>query len=490
MRILLIALALSFMGILFELPGHAATATPAQQPDIVVFLIDDVSRDPRSLFSDPARTPEVAAFARQGVEFRNAISPTPLSGPSRVSLLTGRHGHVNGMTRQTFEDAREVGLLPRAMRRAGYQTAFVGKYVNGFYKRHRTSSSVEPVARAWNHFDIVWDTVASDRYGWLGWTKEGTHRYGDAYEDHTSHVAADQAARRIRNTDPDKPLFMVVSLIDGHVPHIPLHRFEEHPSCAGIDPWDSPALDEKNVSDKPAYVQARKRAPWRDERRRADMVARCEATLTTDWVIGQVNDALRDSGRYERTFQVLLGDNGILYGEHRLRYKEHAYATPIPMYVRWPGGIGNQRRVVREPVAVVDLPRTFCALGGCTLADQDGKSLVPLIRGKRTRLDRDYIFTEMLHAADTDRRTCQGRRPAWSGVDTTLRYDETLWSYVRYQTGEEELYDLNRDRYRLRNLADARAYRPVLRDVRAMWQRTWQRDDVRWGPQLQLPELN
>lgn len=474
MRILLLATVLALTGILIGRPSDTAMAAPAGRPDIVLFYFDDSAPYPPRLWNDASRTPHIASFTQRGVEFSNAIATTPLCGPSRANLLTGKHGHNSGMTGQDIGDLRNVTQIQQRMKSVGYETAFIGKYINGFWNRYPTAGAVKRVAKSWDHFDVIWKTNVKV-FGWRQWTKRGTRRYGHEERDHSSFVAGKAAARHIRKAPRRKPLFMVVSLIDGHSPYLPLQRFSDHPKCRDIEPWKGPAYDEADVSDKPAYVRKTPRLKAASY----DLTPRCEVAMTTDWVIGTVNRALKDRGRYRDTLQMLVADNGAAMGDHRLGGKAHTYTMPVPMYARWPAELGNRKRVVRDPVAIIDLPRTFCAAAGCTMPRQDGRNLMPLIRGDRKQLGRRYIFTEMLRG-QKGYGTDPAARPAWSGVDTTLKYDDTLWSYARYETGEEELYDISHDPHRLENVAGKASAAAVLKYVRRMWRRTWDEEDVRW----------
>jgi len=69
-------------------------------------------------------------------------------------------------------------------------------------------------------------------------------------------------------------------------------------------------------------------------------------------------------------------------------------------------------------------------------------------------------------------------------VHSTRRYADRLWSFTRYHTGEEELYDISTDRHRLRNLAGKPAHAGVLADMRGFWRHVRGRGDVRWKGNL------
>jgi N-acetylglucosamine-6-sulfatase len=237
--------------------------------------------------------------------------------------------------------------------------------------------------------------------------------------------------------------------------------------------------NEADVSYKPRYVRLTPNATCRSHSLRR----RYEEAMTVDWVVGRVRRALVAAGRASDTLQILTADNGHDLGDHRLVGKGDPYSTWVPLFMRWPAVPGNSRRVVNEPVSNVDLGKTFCALGGCRFAFSDGESLVPQIRGWSQRIDRPDIYSEMLHRDPTDGQRVR-ERPAWIQIHSTHGYSDRLWSFTRYQTGEEELDDLTADPHRLQDLAGNGSYAGVRTDPRAFWQEVRDRDGVRWERSL------
>ena len=96
------------------------------------------------------------------------------------------------------------------------------------------------------------------------------------------------------------------------------------------------------MSDKPAWVQA---LPRRDEPA-YDLRTRCEETMGVDWAVAQVTAALEETGRLDDTLLVFTADNGYLIGDHRIEDKLVPYATPVPLYVRWPSRWGDEARTI------------------------------------------------------------------------------------------------------------------------------------------------
>jgi len=471
--IVVMALVLALLGTLFELPLRAVeAATP--KPDIVLFYLDDFAPHPARMWNDRARTPELARFANRGLEFENAIVSTPLCGPSRANLLTGKYGHANGVTQNDIRRYDPGTSLSPKLRSRGYKTVFIGKHINRLKNQYPNRRAMTRLSAKWDRFDVMWENQGRV-FEWTQYRKSGTREYGKGSLQHSTYVAAKRAAEVIDKSKRSKPLFMVISLVDGHKPMTPLKRFKGDAACADIGRWSGPAFNEADVSDKPRHMRATPKLPLASYPLRQ----RCEQLLTVDWAVATVRKALQRNGRLSNTLQVLTADNGWLMGDHRLEGKTYPYATRVPLYMQWPAVIGTKGRTVREPVSNVDFGRTFCALAGCAMPASDGSSLLPLINGTRKQLGRQFLYVEMLHA----NRYYGGRpwaRPAWAGVETTLGYDDTLWAFTRYQTGEEELYDLTNDPHRLVNLAGRAAYAAVRRDLRGFWREVWVRDGVKW----------
>jgi arylsulfatase A-like enzyme len=457
-------------------PAPGPAYGTARRPDIVMFYLDDFAPQPRSLWSDPERTPHLARFVNRGLRFDNAIVSTPLCGPSRAGLLTGRYGHSTGVIANDVSPYRGDNTIAEKLGKAGYRTVYVGKHINRLAEDRPARVQMDRLAQHWDEFDVMWEDQGKF-YDWLQYRKDETVRYGLEPGDHSSRVAAELAVEHIEETPDGQPLFLLISLVDGHQPNIPMRRHADHPSCAGVEPWSGPAFNERDVSDKPSHIRATPRLSIEAY----DLVSRCEQSLTVDWVIGKVTKALRDAGRLEDTMQVLTADNGWLMGDHRIVGKSYPYATAVPAYVRWPAVLGSARRVVEDPVSNLDWLPTFCDLAACGIPNADGMSLLPLITGETDRLEREFLFVELLY--DNARYPDDPRaRPAYTGVESTLGYSDTRWAFTRYSNGEAELYNLSEDPHRLENLYGQPGHRKVTRALQRFHKSVKQADGVQWQP--------
>jgi N-acetylglucosamine-6-sulfatase len=439
-------------------PGdsQAASSSLAGRPNIVVFYLDDVNPHDGRLWKSSTRTPTIyRRFVARGIRLPNAITENPLCCPARANLLTGLHTHNNGVATldgRTFEPAVHIG---RRLRDAGYASLYIGKYLNK--ANLFTATDWAAHSAGWSYFDVI--KAGNGRfYNYTLYTKGGPVSYGSDPEDHSTQMVADRAVMRFRRVRADKPIFAMLSIYNLHKPNTPMPRFRGAPSCAGMPPWKPPSYNEADVSDKPAWVRNRSllfsSAGW-------PMVGHCEEMLGVDWAVKRVIDELRAQGRLDNTLLIFTADNGMGWGEHRLPGKRSPYATPVPLYMAWPARWGSERRVVRDHISNIDFAPTFCAIGGCQMGPYpdgqrraDGVNILPLLDGRVSNLGRDAVL-ERGAAVD-------GTLP-WTALRTTASHPAGLWHYVEYDTGEQELYDLEADPWELQNLA----YDPATEALRA-----------------------
>jgi arylsulfatase A len=110
--------------------ASAITVAAAEKPNIVLILADDVGLGDIGCCGGPFKTPQIDALAKSGLRFESCYS-TPLCGPSRCQLLTGRYpfrtGLINNQSRNAIQPNREV-MIPTILKQAGYATASAGKW--------------------------------------------------------------------------------------------------------------------------------------------------------------------------------------------------------------------------------------------------------------------------------------------------------------------------------------------------------------------------
>jgi arylsulfatase A-like enzyme len=225
--------------------------------------------------------------------------------------------------------------------------------------------------------------------------------------------------------------------------HRGLFRDEVAPSML------SPSFDEVDVSDKPAYVQAR--GPVDGDRITRLHRARIRSLQAVDEQVGTLVRSLREAGQLSRTYLFFTSDNGYLLGEHRLQGKNVPYepSLAVPLLVRGPGLPAGASRT--ETFGLVDIAPTLLELAQADATRVlDGRSMVGTLR------HGDPGYRQYLIQAGTEQRQWW-----WRGVRTASH------TYVRYDDGTEELYDRVADPSQLQNLAGVPGHTGELRDYAA-----------------------
>ena len=119
----------AILGLLSAAAAVAATASK-EHPNIVLILSDDVGLGDIGCYGGPFKTPNIDALAKGGTQFTYCYA-TPLCGPSRCELLTGRYpfrtGHNSNQSKAALEGKKEV-MIPTVLKKAGYVSAQVGKW--------------------------------------------------------------------------------------------------------------------------------------------------------------------------------------------------------------------------------------------------------------------------------------------------------------------------------------------------------------------------
>ncbi|MBI3648084.1 MAG: sulfatase-like hydrolase/transferase, partial [Actinobacteria bacterium] len=242
-RFLRIACAFLTVVIAIWSPGGARAQT--SQPNIVLIVTDDQRWD--ELDAMPVVQRQLMA---KGVTFTNGFVVNPLCCPSRSTILTGQWSHTTGVYREIpprggFESFRDSSTLATWLDAAGYDTALVGKYIDR-YQHPALSGYVPP---GWDR----WVAFEHSSYYNYGLSIDGTvHSYQDLPGDYSTDVLAGFADQFVRSAVG--PLFLYFAPAAPHAPAIPGPGMADVAVPAGPPP--PPSLDEADVSDKPAYVQA------------------------------------------------------------------------------------------------------------------------------------------------------------------------------------------------------------------------------------------
>jgi arylsulfatase A-like enzyme len=436
---------LALAGMLLLAPGAALAA----QDNVVVVMTDDESVE--QLVYMPAVQ---RLLVRRGTTFDNSFTVFPFCCPSRAAFFTGQYPHNNGV-RDAFDrqednyhqlDASQT--LPVWLKAAGYRTAHVGKYLNGYGKGPGPSGRRE-VPRGWTDWVAPVDHTEYRYYRYTLNVDGSIERHGKEDSDYQTDVLANHAVAFLRDATPGpRPFFLSVAPVAPHTEKgmgcsskadpRPAPRFRG--AFAGATAPRPPSFNEEDMSDKPPSFQE---LPLVDGNC-VDLIWRSqlESLQSVDEMVRRLFREVRRGGDLERTVFIFTSDNGLALGEHRfidLKRLSYEESVRVPLVIRGPGFAEGVHRP--EMVANIDLAPTILNKAGAVPGPGhvfDGR---PLFSPPRTELLLEERFWEAL------------RTP----TEIYTRYKDPAGAL----TGAEELYDLVSDPYELNSLHDDPAYQAL-----------------------------
>jgi N-acetylglucosamine-6-sulfatase len=377
----------------------------------------------------------------RGTTFRNSYVSYPLCCPSRATFLTGQLAHNHGVMSNDPPDGGYAALdntntLAVWLKAAGYRTALIGKYLNGYGE-----ANPRQIPPGWSNFQALTGVAQQRRYAYKLNENGKVNKYGFGPKNYVTDVLARKARDFVRKSAPSpKPFFLWFT------PTAP-HGEAGVVSGAARDPQPAvrhfgrfglataprnPNFDEPDVSDKP---QAVRDAPRLSSADLADIDRRwpsiLESLLAVDEGVARLVSSLRKARDLGKTYIVYTSDNGLLLGAHRLLFKGELYeeALRVPLVIRGPRFPRGAFR--DQPVSNVDLAPTILELTGAAPRRLlDGTSLLGPALNPAAGVGRDLLLETDLSAG------------VLSGQ----------FVYTEYGNGETELYDLANDPFQLRSL--------------------------------------
>lgn len=476
----------------------AAAALSTTPPNVLLILVDDMRDD------ELRYMPQTRAWIRKrGVRFVNSFSNNPLCCPARASILTGRYSHNHRVydtkAPYAFHSFDDRSTLATWLRRAGYATLYIGKYLNKYGSmpppRRKEGKSLRYVPPGWR----VWR--ASIDGGIPSGPKDGgTYRYfdttlsmnGKGLENfagqYQTEVYGKLAERLIQRHAPRRaPFFLHLSFTATHSgaprekddprrikgddgirdsygtparPNWVKGRFDRVIREAPGTSWRDP-----DISDKPRFLRrpplnAKERAAARELARQ-----RAEALFVVDVQVGRIMRALRRTGELRDTVVMFTSDNGYYLGEQRRRTGKklpHEPSLRVPFVIRGPGIPAGEVR--RDAITSIDLAPTIAEFAGIHPGkDVDGLSLATVARLG----DQGWTRPLLTESGPMNKRrwpTTEAGVPTNVWARRDVRFALGVWTprymYIAYAGGNREMYDMTADPQQYRNLIHDPAYRP------------------------------
>lgn len=431
--------------ILTTLAPSAGTSALAETapPNFVFILADDMRRD--DLRYMPKTT---TLLGEQGMTFDGAFVTNALCCPSRATIMRGQYAHntgvwMNGNVESPYAgweaylaNGHEQDNIATRLHDNGYRTGLIGKYITGY-------KGTDHVPPGWDEWFGTWGPY----FGYSANINGEIHRFGSEEHHYHTDVLKRRAGRFIAaSVAAESPFFAFVAAKAAHAPFTPAPRHLDRFNGLQVPP--SPSLNEKDVSDKPPWIQALTPLSQSAKKKlNARYEARMETLQALDDLVAGLVRRLERLGALEQTYLVFTSDNGWHQGEHRIRAgkaRPYEESIAVPLLVRGPGitpGTTTSALVVNT-----DYLPTVLDLADLDAPDYvDGRSLRPLFATPDPDAWRTAILIEGLQVPE-------GRgTPALAGIRTERR------KYITYEGGFAELYRLPRDPYELVNTYDPTA---------------------------------
>ena len=361
----------ALLGLWLVAGSVAEGAAQSRRTNVVLFLADDLGYGDLGCYGHPRiRTPNLDAFAAQGVRLTQCYAASAVCSPSRSALLTGRTPHRNGVYTWIAAGSEvhlraEERTVPKVLKEHGYATAHFGKWhLNG---RFNSPAQPQPDDHGYDWWLATQNNAAPNHRNPTNLVRNG-QRVGPA-EGYSALIVAGEASEWLRGRrDADKPFFLTVWT---HEPHAIIETDERFRA----EYKDLPDPDLRQHHGNVAQLDAAFGVIVKtlDELKLADDTL---VVFTSD--NGPEGDGTKGRNR---------GSTGGLRGRKRDVYEG---GIRVPCVVRWPGKI-KPGTTCDAPVIGSDFFPTALAAAGVDVPPDrtlDGVSVLPLLTGEAKSVDR------------------------------------------------------------------------------------------------------
>lgn len=428
----------------------------AQPRNIIFILADDHRYDAMGFMKKVPwlETPGLDRLAAEGMHVKNAFVSTALCSPSRASILTGMFAHSHTVVDNVAPEPADVLYFPQLLQKAGYKTAFFGKW-------HMGNQGDYP-RKGFDH----WEGLRGQGEYYNPTLNIDGKRVKYTDSTYITDLLTDHALSWMKSQDKAKPFFVYLSHKGVHAMFEPAkrHRGVYKDKAIPLPPsYYLTATDEYKKNNIPEWVKEQ-RYSWHG----VDYMYHgqidfetfyrryMETLLSVSESVGRVLDYLKENGLDKNTLVMYMGDNGFSFGEHGLIDKRHAYeeSMRVPMLVRCPSLI-KAGSATEALVQNIDVAPTLLEYAGVAPSPaMQGKSFLDVLSGKAQR-HRETIFYEYYweyHFPQT---------PTMFAVRTGK------YKYIHYYGlwTQNELYDLEQDPFETHNLIADPKYRDMTKDL-------------------------
>jgi len=485
-----------------------------QRPNILFIMSDDHAYQAISAYTDKLlKTPNIDRIAKEGMLFSNACVSNSICAPSRATILTGKHTHINGKVDNKMPFDTTQVTFPQLFQKAGYETAMYGKlhfgnnpkgvddfvilpgqgsYINPKFITPKGDTTITGYVT-----DIITDLTINwldkkrnkDKPFMMMYLHKAPHRPWwpspekfkkfssktfpepeSLYDDYSNRGAAAKSAEmnllyHMRYGHDSKIRPETIEKMGEVKPYI------EPIVYGGIDGFTGP-YSRTNESQKALYdpvidsintvfrnnwpkMTKKQKMQWKYQRYMQDYLG-CISSV--DDSVGRVLDYLDESGLTENTIVVYTSDQGFYLGEHGWFDKRFIYdeSFKTPLLIRWPNKI-TPGTTNDEMVQNLDFAQTFLEAAQINAPnDMQGESLIPLLTGNGQEWSRDAVYYHYYE---------------YPGFHMVKRHygivtKEFKLAHFYYDIDEWELYDRRKDPQEMKNVFNDPEYAIIVEELK------------------------
>ncbi len=449
----------------------------ADRPNILYIMTDDHSYQTYAAYGGPlkdiVKTPNLDSIANEGMRFDRCYVTNSLCGPSRATILTGKHSHANGFYAnsrgQVFDGSQTT--FPKVLQANGYQTALVGKW---HLVSHPTGFDFWEIQQGQG---LYYNPI------FIGMDGKKFRRQG-----YNSDLVVDRALWWLKKKrDPSKPFMLMVHFKGVHSEWHPALRhanmydnvkfplpetFYDDYKTRGSAARNQEMTIAKHMEDyrlildaPPNSMSPEEKQIWREKFAEKDakflegnpsgkelierkyqryMQNYCATLAGVDENVGRLLDFLKQNGLDENTVVIYTSDQGFYMGEHgwfdkRFMYEE-SFRTPLA--IRWKGVVKPNSKT-DALVQNLDFAETILDIAGCPIPEEmQGISFKAILQSDG-KVPSDWRKSLYYHYYE------------WPAIHMVMRHDGVIMGSEKllefYPIGEREYYDLSDDPNELNN---------------------------------------
>jgi arylsulfatase A-like enzyme len=398
----------------------------SRKPNIVYILTDQWRGSALGYAGNPdVKTPNLDAFAKESVNFANAVSVTPVCTPHRAALLTGKFPTTTGMFLNDLYLPSEELTMAEIFKEAGYNTAYWGKWhLDG----HGRSNYIPRERR--QGFDFWKGLECSHNYNKMPYYDNDDSKMKHWEEYSPFAIVKDANTYLTQHANDEKPFLAFISIATPHFPHQSAPKeFKDMypPESLTLNPNVSLNYEVSARTELQGYY------------------AHCTAT---DEAIGNVLNKLKELNLMENTIVVFSADHGEMMGAHGIKpfTKQMGWdeSIKVPFLISYPD-LGNHKgKVVNAPINTPDILPSLLGLSNITIPETiEGENLSTLIKNPDSETDRAALVMNVAPF------TGNYVDPAFRAIRTKQ------YTYLKTEHGDVSLFDNLSDPFQMNNLYNA-----------------------------------